>query len=142
MKNNHELLPQCSVDYAFQRIGGKYKGRILWHLYSHTSRYGELRKDISGITHKMLTQALRELEQDGLIIRQAFAELPPRVEYSLTPSGKGLIPFIASLSDWAREQMKVHGIPMQPHSPKTSYCVESRKNEREEAKVERSLSVY
>lgn len=111
MKNTEPSLPQCSVDYAFQRIGGKYKGRVLWHLHSGMSRYGELRKHILGVTHKMLTHALRELEQDGLITREVFVELPPRVEYTLSPSGKELIPFIQMLSEWARKQMKANGIP-------------------------------
>ena len=111
MKENTPLAPICSVDYAFQRIGGKYKGRIIWQLARGTQRYGELRKRIVGVTHKMFTQALRELEQDGLITRQAFAELPPRVEYTLTPSGQGLIPFITMLNEWAMQQMDVQGIP-------------------------------
>jgi len=128
MKNSVDPLPQCSVDYAFQRIGGKYKGRILWHLYAGTCRYGELRKNILGVTHKMLTQALRELEKDGLISRQAFVELPPRVEYSLTASGYELIPFIQLLSDWARKQMASQGIPTM-HKPiqSLSYCAPEKK---------------
>lgn len=111
MKETTPPAPICSVDYAFQRIGGKYKGRIIWQLVNGTQRYGELRKKIVGVTHKMLTQALRELEQDGLVIRQAYAELPPRVEYTLTPSGQGLIPFITMLNEWAMQQMDTLGIP-------------------------------
>jgi DNA-binding HxlR family transcriptional regulator len=111
MKETIPPAPICSVDYAFQRIGGKYKGRIIWQLGAGTRRYGALRKSILGVTHKMLTQALRELEQDGLITRQAFAELPPRVEYTLTPTGQGLIPFITMLNEWAMQQMDAVGIP-------------------------------
>jgi len=111
MKEQSLPTPTCSVDYAFQRIGGKYKGRIIWHLQNGTCRYGELRKRITGVTHKMLTQALRELEHDGLIVRQAYAELPPRVEYTLTPSGTELMPFISLLNDWAMKQMDTLGIP-------------------------------
>jgi DNA-binding HxlR family transcriptional regulator len=111
MKETTPLTPICSVDFAFQRMGGKYKGRIIWQLANGTQRYGMLRKNIVGVTHKMLTQALRELEHDSLIVRQAFAELPPRVEYTLTPSGRGLIPFITMLNEWAMQQMDLQGIP-------------------------------
>jgi DNA-binding HxlR family transcriptional regulator len=107
-----ELTPQCSVDYAFQRIGGKHKGRILWQLSRGVMRYGQLRKGITGITAKMLTQSLRELEDDGLITRQEFIELPPRVEYQLTASGHSLIPFISLLSRWAEQEMQQRNIPI------------------------------
>jgi len=97
----------CTVDFAFQRIGGKYKGRILWYLHSNTIlRYGELRRTIIGITAKMLTQTLRELEEDDLIIRQVYHQLPPKVEYSLSDTGKELIPFIKYLNQWGEKQMQ------------------------------------
>lgn len=103
-------LPQCGIDYAFQRIGGKYKGRILWRLRTGTFRYGELRRTVTGVTAKMLTQALRELEDDGLIERKVYVEVPPRVEYSLTDTGKELLPFLLLLRDWGRGQMQVNNI--------------------------------
>jgi len=97
----------CALDYAFQRIGGKYKGRILWHLHSHdVLRYGELRKIINDITPKMLTQSLRELEEDRLINRQVYLEVPPKVEYSLTEVGKELIPFLNHLKGWGDQQIR------------------------------------
>lgn len=99
------------MDYAFQRIGGKHKGRLLWNLQFGPVRYGQLRRLISGVSAKMLTQTLRELEADGLIARHQFVEVPPRVEYSLLPSGTKLLPFIDLLRDWAEEQMQVAGIP-------------------------------
>ena len=111
MKKQKDNAPQCSVDYGFQRIGGKHKGRILWHLGEGLLRYGQLRKAVTGITPKMLTQALRELEDDGLITRHEYIELPPRVEYQLTGSGRELIPFIKLLSDWAEKEMIRHNIP-------------------------------
>lgn len=96
--------PECCVDFAFQRIGGKYKGRILWSIHSSgLQRYGQLKKSITGITPKMLTQTLRELEQDKLVHRQVYLEVPPRVEYTLTASGKKLIPFIEYLKQWVEE---------------------------------------
>jgi DNA-binding HxlR family transcriptional regulator len=103
---------QCSVDYAFQRIGGKYKARILWHLSHGTKRYGELRRLLRDVTPKMLTQALRELEADQLIKRQVYLEVPPRVEYSLDKTGRELVPAIELLSSWAKDQMKRLNIPV------------------------------
>jgi len=96
----------CPIDYAFQRLGGKYKARILWNLYENkVLRYGELRRIIYGVTPKMLTQTLRELENDNLINRQVYTEVPPRVEYTLTETGKSIIPFIGHLLNWAIGQM-------------------------------------
>lgn len=102
--------PRCCLDYAFQRIGGKYKGRIIALLSGDPVRYGQLRRCLPDITPKMLTQALRELEADQLVTRHVYLEVPPRVEYSLTPSGAGLLPFIDLLKQWGAEQMRLQGI--------------------------------
>lgn len=92
----------CAVDFAFQRIGGKYRGRILWYLNEYSVlRYGELKRLLQGITTKMLTQTLRELEQDGMVNRKVYLEVPPKVEYSLTPASMELIPLINELRKWA-----------------------------------------
>jgi DNA-binding HxlR family transcriptional regulator len=100
----------CAVDYAFQRIGGKYKGRVIWYLnHQNVVRYGELRRMIKGITPKMLTQTLRELEEDGLIVRTVFNEVPPRVEYGLTDTGRELLPFINHLRLWGQKQIELGG---------------------------------
>lgn len=99
--------PSCPVDYAFKRIGGKYKGRLLWYLHTHhVMRYGELRKALSDVTPKMLTQALRELEDDNLVFREVYHEVPPKVEYSLTEVGKELMPFIEYLKQWGEKQIE------------------------------------
>jgi DNA-binding HxlR family transcriptional regulator len=99
--------PICAVDYAFRRVGGKYKGRILWYLHNRSiMRYGELRKIITDITPKMLTQTLRELEDDNLINRKVYHEVPPKVEYFLTDIGKELIPFINYLRQWGDKQIE------------------------------------
>jgi DNA-binding HxlR family transcriptional regulator len=105
-----QRIATCSVDFAFQRIGGKHKGRIIWHLKEKILRYGELKKAISGITPKMLTQTLRELEDDGLITRKVFLEVPPKVEYTITENGKDLVPFIEMLKTWGQSQMQKLGI--------------------------------
>ena len=98
----------CAVDYAFQRIGGKYKGRILWVLKEGCLRYGELNRAVVGISPKMLTQTLKELESDELISRKVYLEVPPKVEYSLTVTGKELIPFISQMRSWGEKQMSTN----------------------------------
>lgn len=104
MKKNTRVA-HCAVDYAFQRIGGKYKGRILWVLKDGLLRYGELKRAVVGITPKMLTQTLKELEADELIARKVYPEVPPRVEYTLTATGKELIPFIKQLRAWGEKKI-------------------------------------
>lgn len=110
MKNKQKKcpdVPTCSVDYAFRRIGGKYKGRILWYLHYNTIlRYGELGRTLPDITTKMLTQTLRELETNNLINRKVYHQVPPKVEYSLTETGKELIPFISYLKEWGDKQIE------------------------------------
>jgi DNA-binding HxlR family transcriptional regulator len=99
--------PACAVDYAFRRIGGKYKGRILWYLHLNPIlRYGELRRTLPDITTKMLTQALRELEDDNLLVRKVYHEVPPKVEYTLSDIGLELIPFIQHLKEWGDRQIQ------------------------------------
>ena len=104
MKNKKEVA-HCPVDYAFKRVGGKYKGRILWVIRDSCLRYGELKRAIVGITPKMLTQVLRELEEDGLVLRKVYKEVPPKVEYHLTTTGGELIPLIRQLRSWGEKQM-------------------------------------
>ena len=110
MKNKSkisETSQMCGVDYAFKRIGGKYKGRILWHLNSKAVlRYGELSRTLPDITTKMLTQTLRELEDDKLVIRKIYHEVPPKVEYSLSDTGQELITFIGHLHNWGNKQLE------------------------------------
>ncbi len=105
MKNKLILKAYCPVDFAFQRIGGKYKGRILWFLKDGVLRYGELKRIVEGISPKMLTQALKELEEDKLIKRIVYLEVPPKVEYSLTETGSALIPSIDLLRIWGTKEM-------------------------------------
>ena len=85
---------------ALTLIAGKWKLEILWRLYHRTHRFGELMKAIPGVTQHMLTRQLRELETDGLVTRRVFAEVPPRVEYSMTEATKALEPTIQSLMAW------------------------------------------
>ena len=95
------------VELSLSIIGGKWKMLILWRLKEASMRYGELRKSLPKITHKMLTQQLRELEADEIITRKVYHEIPPKVEYSLTLLGKSVIPIIDLLSEWGEEYRSV-----------------------------------
>ncbi|MCK6605128.1 MAG: helix-turn-helix transcriptional regulator [Ignavibacteriaceae bacterium] len=98
------------VEFALDRIGGAWKMPILWRLKDKTRRYSDLKNDIPKITHKMLTAQLKELEREGFIIRQVFAEVPPRVEYSLTERGKRSIEVINYMREYGLTLMKEFGI--------------------------------
>ena len=92
--------PGCTVEAAVSLIDGKWKCVILFHLLRGTARFNELRRRLPGVTQRMLTNQLRELEQDGLIVRTVYAQVPPKVEYSLSPLGRSLEPVLASLKAW------------------------------------------
>ncbi|NQY17530.1 MAG: helix-turn-helix transcriptional regulator [Alteromonas sp.] len=98
----------CGVAVSLEIIGGKWKGVILWHLCHKTLRFSQLRRRLQGVTQKMLTQQLRELERDGLVNRKVYAEVPPRVEYSLTELGRTLEPTLRQLCDWGRTYNDEH----------------------------------
>jgi DNA-binding HxlR family transcriptional regulator len=93
----------CALDITMDYIGGKWKSVVLWYLRKDTKRFSELRKHIPGITEKMLTLQLRELEEDGIVQREVFAQVPPKVEYSLTEFGKTLIPLLEEIARWGRK---------------------------------------
>ncbi len=92
----------CSLVHTMNIIGNKWKPIILYLLSSGPMRFGMLNTLIPTISKKVLTNQLKELESDGLLLRQSFAEIPPRVEYSLTPKATGLLPVLRLLSDWAK----------------------------------------
>ena len=95
------------VSLSLEIIGGKWKMPIVWSLSKKSMRYGELKKVFPKITHKMLTQQLRELEKDELIIRKVYSQIPPKVEYSLDLLGKSVLPVIEMLIEWGNEYRKV-----------------------------------
>ena len=91
------------VELSLDIIGGKWKMPILWRLKERSWRYGELKKNIGKITHKMLAEQLKELERDGLISRKVYPEVPPKVEYTITEKGQTVIPIIDSLRVWGNK---------------------------------------
>lgn len=93
---------RCTVGVTLDIIGGKWKAVILWHLTKKTLRFSQLQRRLPGVTQKMLTQQLRELERDGMVHREVYAEVPPRVEYSLTDEGASLKPILTQLCDWGK----------------------------------------
>ena len=95
----------CGIDAAMDVISGKWKGLILWALNTRPHRFGERRRELPGVTEKVLTAQLRELEQDGIVHREIYDEVPPRVEYSLTPLGLSLNEALAPLGAWGRENV-------------------------------------
>ncbi len=95
-----DCSPGCSVEATLALIDGKWKGVVLFHLFEQTLRFNEIRRRIPNVTQRMLTNQLRELEEDGLISRKIYAEVPPKVEYSLTLRGRSLEPVIMALKEW------------------------------------------
>ena len=101
-----EISENCPVEATLDLIGGKYKALILWHLSDGILRFSELRSRIKKATPKMLTQQLRELEAQNLICREVYPVIPPKVEYSLTETGRSLMPILVAMRDWGAEYLR------------------------------------
>ncbi|MGO5374645.1 winged helix-turn-helix transcriptional regulator [Bifidobacterium thermophilum] len=99
-------LPVCPVETTLKLIGNKWEVLVLRDLMPGTKRFGELKQSIGGISQKVLTSKLREMEADGLVERHVFAEVPPRVEYSLTPLGRTLKPVLDAMEQWGTAYKK------------------------------------
>lgn len=110
-KQKHIDYENCPIEACLDLIGGKWKGVILSRLIDQTRRFNELKRTIPRITQRMLTTQLRELERDKLVARKVFAEVPPRVEYSLTKKGRSLEGILKALLAWG--QANVTGSPSQ-----------------------------
>jgi DNA-binding HxlR family transcriptional regulator len=95
---------RCPAEATLEVIHGRWKVPIIWHLFGGTKRFSQLRKAVSGVTQKMLTQQLRELERDGVVTRTVYAEVPPRVEYALTERGMSLRPVVDAMCKWGKGQ--------------------------------------
>ena len=101
-----EELPDCPVATTVQLIGNKWKLLILRNLLARPWRFNELRKSLDGISQKVLTESLRAMESDGIIVRTVYAEVPPRVEYSLSALGETLRPILDAMQTWGQEYQK------------------------------------
>ncbi|NHZ72954.1 MAG: ArsR family transcriptional regulator [Nitrospirae bacterium] len=99
----------CNVVATIRVIAGKWKPLILWHLFSGTRRFGELRRLMPEVTEKMLVQQLRELEADELVRREVYPQVPPKVEYSLTDHGRTIRPVLNQMSRWGQAQIERTG---------------------------------
>jgi DNA-binding HxlR family transcriptional regulator len=108
----------CPISSAIALIGGKWKLAILYNLREQTMRFSELKKALSHVTQKMLTQQLRELERDGLLSRKVFAEVPPKVEYSITPIARKLEPILALMCAWGKEHRESRQVAAAPRPAK------------------------
>ena len=95
-----EDLPDCPVATTVQLIGSKWKLLILRNLLQRPWRFTELQKNLTGISQKVLTGSLRSMESDGIIVRTVYAEVPPRVEYSLSPLGESMRPILSAMEQW------------------------------------------
>lgn len=97
-----EELPECDVATTVQIIGNKWKLLIMRNLLMRPWRFNELRKSLDGVSQKVLTDILRQLESDGIILRTVYPEVPPRVEYSLTELGESMRPVLSAMGDWGK----------------------------------------
>lgn len=102
-EKSNDNLPACPVETTLMLIGNKWKVLIIRDLLTGTKRFGELKKSIGKVSQKVLTTQLRDMEEDGLISRKIYAEVPPRVEYSLTEFGKSLQPILNAMLQWGTE---------------------------------------
>ena len=100
MRSKEDILPECPVATTVSLIGSKWKLLIMRNLLARPWRFNELQKSIDGISQKALTEALRSMVDDGIVIRKAYPEVPPRVEYSLTELGESMRPIIKAMEDW------------------------------------------
>lgn len=105
IKNKSSDISECPVTFTMSKVGGKWKPIILYLITKRANRFGVLQRGITGISKQMLTKQLRELEKDGLLSRNIYAEIPPRVEYSLTELGKSILPVIRSMRKWGEQNM-------------------------------------
>ncbi len=101
-----EELPACPVATTVQMIGSKWKLLILRNLLARPWRFNELKRDLAGISQKVLTDSLRSMEKDGIITRTVYPEVPPRVEYALSPLGESMRPIIQSMEQWGIDYKK------------------------------------
>ena len=114
----------CGIEAALSVIGGKWKPLVLWNLVAGCRRFGELRRAVTGISEKMLIQQLREMEADGIVAREDFREIPPRVEYSLTEFGVSLTEALRPLCEWgSKHQERIEAAKGEAEAKAAEPCV-------------------
>jgi DNA-binding HxlR family transcriptional regulator len=101
-----DCSPGCAVEAAISLIDGKWKSVVMFHLMAGTMRFNELKRAIPGVTQRMLTNQLRELEDDGLVARKVYPQVPPKVEYSLTELGDTMTPILKALKAWGDKNIE------------------------------------
>jgi DNA-binding HxlR family transcriptional regulator len=99
-RRNRKKEAFCPVEVPLSLLAGKWKAMIIYHLLKGKQRFNGLQREMNGITHRMLSQQLKEMEMDGLVIRTDYGEMPPKVEYSLSPLGKSLRPVLSAMHRW------------------------------------------
>ena len=107
MENNSESVRACPVSIFTEKLGGKWKLEIIYHLRNKTLRFGQLAAIINGVSRKVLTDHLKQMEKDNLVFRKSYNETPPRVEYSLSPAAKDLEPLFEKLGAWVQKHYLV-----------------------------------
>ena len=108
-----------ALEYCMDMIGGKWKPVIMYHISKGTNRFNKLFAEIEGINRQMLSKQLKSLERSGILDRTLFGEIPPRVEYTLTPLGKSLLPVVKAMTTWGLKQMEEKVVvPVTPEAPK------------------------
>ncbi|MDQ0561960.1 DNA-binding HxlR family transcriptional regulator [Rhizobium mesoamericanum] len=106
-----DCSPGCSVEAAISLIDGKWKCVVLFQLLGGTMRFNEIRRYVAGVSQRTLTNQLRELEEDGLIERKVYAQVPPKVEYTISPLGRSLEPVLVALKAWGDDNISRFGKP-------------------------------
>jgi DNA-binding HxlR family transcriptional regulator len=101
-QNKAALTSACPMQHVMNQLSGRWKILLVWYIHLGLNRFGAIRKRLPGLSTKMLSQQLRELERDGFLHKKVFAEVPPHVEYYITEKAKGLIPIFEKLNDWGR----------------------------------------
>lgn len=114
-----EAMEICSVEVTVSLLGGCWKLTIIQKLLEGTLRYGELRREVGYVTDRVLTRQLRELEADGLVHREVYPQVPPKVEYSLTPLGESLREMVAMMDAWGQHWAKEQGVAEKSAEPAT-----------------------
>jgi len=129
VSSTSDKIYRCPLELSIDLIGGKWKCVILWHLRKGELRFSQLKKRLPGVTQKMLTQQLRDLEENGLIHREVYPVVPPKVEYSLTDEGRVFVPVLKSMYKWGRSYSDKYNVEIDTTLQETLLKEESKKTE-------------